>query len=130
MKIIEIRNTTYGEVAYVYDEYKGKIIKVLVEDQTGVSDYNDFEEQPQETVIRPVRKIKRRIVREEPEEEIEEDPRIIPKERQQMVIEKGELVIKEKPVKIGKPKTIIPRNLMGVFLQPDQPGAAKEERRV
>ncbi len=100
MKIIEIRNTPNGEVAYLFDGQR--VMKVLVEDYTGgVSDYED---PPRRRIVTPP---------------ISEDIQF-------------EEEIPQSPVRrpVGRPKTIIPANLAGVFKQPGTPGAAVEERRV
>jgi len=128
MKIIEIRNTAYGEVAYVLDG--GRILKVPIEDYTANKPAREGELEYEEMEIeRPRKKIKRRI--EVGEETIDNPiiPSFIPKDKQQMVIEDDELVVKEKPV--FKPqRQNIPRHLQGIFVGPDQPGHAEEVRRV
>lgn len=61
MKIIEIKKTTSGrEVAYIFDEQRGKIYKTLVEDLTGT----ELEED--EPVYSPRPEPTRRAVRRVP----------------------------------------------------------------
>ena len=117
MKIIEIRNTVYGEVAYVFDEVNQRVIKLPVDDFTG---YNEVEEEIEKPVYpRRKRRPKPMIKNVEITEEV--DFENLPNEQE-----------KVGPVrpKIMPKKTIIPASLQGVFRQPGQPGAAVETRQL
>ena len=105
MKIIEIRNTRYGEVAYVLDEERGRVIKLLVDDHTGYNEVGEDDRPP----------VRRRLPVRETVEEIAEE----------------ELPPEKPPVRPRvAPKSIIPPHLAGVFLPPDSPGAAVERRNI
>ncbi len=120
MKIIEIRNTQYGEVAYVFDEESGKIMKVLVEDWTR----NEVEEDDRP----PLRRIPKRKVRPVPMPMRDADGAIdindIPDDLPEIPEQKPPVVPK------GRPRSILPPHLRGVFIKPDEPGAAVERRQV
>lgn len=112
MKIIEIKTTRSGqEVAYLFDESRGRVIKVLVEDMTRLAesdarseDYDDFEPEPAS---------RRR-------------PRIRP-QLEDAGLENDALIRGEdaKP-----PRSIVPPGLAGVFKPAGSPGAAEEIRNV
>lgn len=111
MKIIEIRKTQYGEVAYVYDEINGRVLKLLVEDMTG---YGEEEERP---IVKPRRRIR---------------PVDMPTYDGGILEEEDLPPLEEKPLAKPRvaPKNIIPPHLRGVFIPNDQPGAAVERREV
>lgn len=108
MKIIEIRDTQYGEVAYVFSEEDGKLYKLLVEDLTGFADTE--EDKP------PLRRLPRKKMRPVPmpTRDVEDDAQ-------------EELPLARPRV---APKSIIPSHLAGVFMKPGSPGAAEERREV
>lgn len=111
MKIVEIRQTKYGEVAYVFDEQDGKLYKLLVEDLTNLKDEV------------PLERIPRRRVRPVPmpmiDDGLEEDD-LPPLKEEKSLVDKPRVA----------PKNIIPPHLRGVFIPQDQPGAAIERREV
>ena len=122
MKIIEIRTTQCGEVAYVFDEESGKIMKVLVEDWTR----GEVEEED----APPLRRLPRRKVRPVPMptrgeddvltvDDIPDDLPDIPEQKQRKI-----------PGPKVSPKSIMPPHMRGIFLKPDEPGAAVERRQV
>lgn len=114
MRIIEIKQTKYGEVAYIFDEDNQRVIKLPVDDFTDLA----YAKENRERFVKydedaPVRIPRRpsRIQSEEIEPEREE-PRPRPN-------------LPDKP----KP-SIMPPHLRGVLIEPDQPGAAVETRRI
>lgn len=117
MKIIEIRQTRNGEVAYILDEERRSVIKVFVDDYTNPN--KPAYEEPEAEMEMPRRRVKVRPV-EMPtrggEAEIYEDE-IFPE--------------KEKPnTRRQAPPSIIPSNLAGVFRKPGSPGEAIESRNI
>lgn len=117
MKIIEIKNTTHGEVAYLFDEQNARVIKVLVEDMTP-----------------PVRvPVKRRPAYEELEYE-EEKVTEVPRRRriptpQDDMDEQEEMPLpanQRSPMK----KNIMPPGVASIFTPAGQQGEAVETRRV
>lgn len=118
MKIIEIRTTQYGEVAYVFDEESGKVMKVVVEDWTNGEVEED--ERP------PLRRLPKRKVRPVPIKMRGEELTIddIPDDLPDITEQKPRVMPKVQP------KSIMPPHLRGIFIKPDEPGAAVERRQV
>jgi hypothetical protein len=116
MKIIEIRNTRDGEVAYIFDEETGRVKKVFVDDYTSSEkpyhEEETFDEEPPRRRVVNNKTLRRAPVRtveyetDETEEDIEDRTKI-----------------QERP-------SIIPPHLAGVFVPADSPGAAQEIRRI
>ncbi len=125
MKIIEIRQTKQGEIAYVWDGRK--IIKMFVEDHTRAARTPAPEYEEEEFLE---------------EEEFVEAPPV----RMPSVKLKPLRVPKNTPVRISDlpvdseglpdlprgeaPKSIIPPGMRGLFIEHDQPGAAVERRKI
>lgn len=119
MKIIEIKQTKYGEVAYIFDEQQGRVIKVMVDDYTMRKERErDYE------------------IKEEPED----DPRYTRPTRRGFVEDSednrgGEkLPPDDEPEKKSQPlvkkRTIMPPYMRGMFIKPGSPGASEERREV
>ena len=113
MKILKIVETDYGEVAYLFDG--ARVIKTYVEDMTQRKEptsrmVREIEPIEEEYDIPPV---PRRMVRRPVEEELEPEKDPYPPKRP-----------------VGRPRSIVPANLAGVFRKPDMPGAAVETRQV
>jgi hypothetical protein len=123
MKIVEIRINKYGEeVAYLWDEGKGKIFKVLVEDRTEDGEpINIYQQDDEESLRRPVKRKLRTIARGE-EITVDDIPDDLP--------DLPEQVQRKLPGPKVAPKSIVPPHLRGIFIKPDEPGAAVERRQV
>lgn len=122
MTIIEIKQTRQGEVAYILDEQRGRVVKVLVEDLTQAEYAEDerYEEPPAPRRV-PVRMPSQQVRRPRPpviDDGLEDADGL-----EDSHTPKPKLPIKPKP-------SIIPPHLAGVFQQPDKPGAAVESRTV
>ena len=132
MKIIEIRNTQYGEVAYILDG--SRVMKVMVEDHT-MNKYPELEVETEEIEYEEPRP-RRRVMKAPRMKAVPQDdgPREInindiPDEmldRRSPIGEKPNLT---NVTKVRRPN-IIPPNLAGVFRKPGEPGAATETRMV
>jgi hypothetical protein len=133
MKIIEIRQTSIGEVAYVYEEQTGKIVKVLIEDRTGYGDEEEVEDvlpvyTPSKRIIKRVQK---RLIREEEPEEVEEEVKEdVPLGPPKMAIVNDELIVTREPLAKKTKGNIMPAGIRSVFLPHDTPGSAIEKRNV
>lgn len=115
MKVIEIRNTRQGEVAYILDEDTGRLIKVLVEDLTGFSGYNA--ERVEEIIEEPI--VRRRIpTLRRPKTPVFEEE----------VVDEETSLAPAKILPMKPPPSIVPPHLAGIFKKPDTPGAAVERR--
>ena len=123
MKVIEIRQTSRGEVAYLWDGLK--VIKTFVEDYTNpnkrASDDNyveEYEEVEVEPVPMPVARVNTVKVP------------VRPQKARQPVLEMDEDGL-PKLERSGPPKpSMIPPGMRGLFIEHDQPGAAVEKRKV
>jgi len=116
MKIVQISNTKWGEVAYIYDEEQGRVFKVAVDDLTNTGyDGDDRPEMPARRPRMPVRRVPVRAPEEGVEEEYPEpEPPPTPQPMKPRVA----------------PKSIIPPHLAGVFRKPGTAGAAEERREM
>ena len=110
MKVIEIKQTQRGDIAYIWDEQKQEVMKVWVKDYTRQTDPDPEYEDEEEKFI-PKLKTPKIISPKEPVLEMDEDG--LPK------LERGE-----------QPKTIIPPGMRGMFIEHDQPGASVERRKL
>ncbi len=112
MKILEIRKTQNGEVAYILDG--GKLFKVLVEDLTGGSQIEEQDERPPlQQRVRPAP-----MPREAGEltiDDIPDDLPLGPRREERPIPELG----KAAPPKFKGPiPKGIPRNMVDIFKKP------------
>lgn len=115
MKIIEIKNTSAGEVAYILDEQHATVFKVLVKDMTGISG------------------TPRRIVPTYEEFEYEEEP--APRRRVRIPIHQVEAEDDQElpPPPNSRPamkKNIMPPGIAEIFTPAGQQGEAIEKRTI
>ena len=123
MKIIEIRNTNVGEVAYILDEAAGRVIKVLVDDYTGYSENTEAEPERPRRTVRRAPKFQKVPGKELTVEDIPDFD--LPPVQKEVETEKKPFVAPDK-----RRNSIIPPHLKGIFLPADTPGAAVEKRVV
>jgi hypothetical protein len=117
MKIIEIRKTNIGEVAYLFSN--GKIYKVLVEDLTGKYVENEtrpvFEEDIEEETA-PRRRIAPRQKGELTLDDIPDDLPLGPRREEISIPEIGQ----DRPKPKGPAPKGIPRNMADIFRKPPE----------
>lgn len=114
MKIIEIRTTPSGrEVAYLFDERRGRVVKMLVDDFTGEVDPEP--DYPQVDMPARIPRVKQPRP-DMPIDNMDED---------------DDDVVNRPPMgRPAKRHTIIPPGLTGVFKPPGSAGAAEEIRTI
>lgn len=120
MKLIEIKNTNRGEIAYLFDEQQNRVYKVFVEDltQDRSSRKRDIEDEELEYDDAPSSRHKSIIpfkVSIKPSVEVVDD-------------QKTELPPRRQPVPLKR--NIMPPGIAGVFTPAGQPGEAIEQRTV
>lgn len=126
MKIIEIKQTRQGEVAYLFDEARGKIYKVWVEDMTQ-SRYDRDEAADEPEDIDPG------IRYEEPRRpqprstRVRVHTRTVPQDDNEGL---EDIATPEPKLPIRPRPSMIPPALAGIFKPVGTPGAAEEVRRV
>lgn len=138
MKIIEIKNTSYGEVAYIFDEHKGRVIKIMVDDYTGIKGRGEeeFDEQIEEEIEEEVPRVRKAIVKKPIQRRVPKGEITIDDIPDEMFGDepKNKRVIQKEPKEFVAPdrkrNSIIPPHLRGMFIKPGQPGASEETRLV
>jgi len=132
MKIVEIKNTPDGEVAYIFDERAGKLYKIWVEDYTQTEE--EERPLPKPKPKQRIRPVEMPIFDGKRELTVDDIPDDLPDRRPPARTIENENTQEELPPSLRvtpkRNKSMIPPHLVGIFRKPGEPGAAIETRNV